>query len=163
MRLSIILIVAMLGNSLIFSQIDSIKKREPDNPTIITKFEPTRNPFTDLDSAIALTQKTNKKILLDVGGEWCIWCHKLDDFFEANKDITEFMKTHFVVLKVNYSKENKNEKFLSKYPKIPGYPHFFILDSKGKFLHSQDTAALEKDGGHDRDKLLSFLKEWASK
>jgi hypothetical protein len=73
------------------------------------------------------------------------------------------MNKHFVVLKVNYSKENKNEKFLSRYPKILGYPHFFVLDSKGKFLHSQDTSALEKDGGYARDKVHSFLKEWAAK
>jgi len=73
------------------------------------------------------------------------------------------MNKHFVVLKVNYSKENKNEKFLSRYLKIQGYPHFFVLDSKRKFLYFQDNAALKKDCDHNSDEILSFLKEWAAK
>ncbi|MGE5810097.1 MAG: thiol-disulfide isomerase, partial [Ignavibacteria bacterium] len=63
--------------------------------------------------------------------------------------------------KINYSKENENKKFLSKYPKIPGYPHLFVLDENGKLLHSQNTSELEKGRGHDREKVFAFLKEWA--
>ncbi len=127
------------------------------------KFDPTRNPFQDLKNAIEYAQKTNKRILLDVGGEWCIWCHRLDSFIESHKNIKEFLEKHFVVVKVNYSKENKNEKFLSNYPEIPGYPHFFVLDKDGKFLHSQDTGLLEKDKDYDENKFMQFLEKWAIK
>ena len=64
-------------------------------------------------------------------------------------------------MKVNYSKENKNEEVLSQYPRIAGYPHLFVLDSDGKLLHSQDTGELESGDHHDRDKVFNFLKEWA--
>jgi len=73
------------------------------------------------------------------------------------------MQDNFVVVKVNYSKENKNEKFLSQYPKVSGYPHLFVLEGDGKFLHSQDTGALESSDHHDRDKVFDFLKKWAPK
>jgi hypothetical protein len=63
-------------------------------------------------------------------------------------------------VKVNFSKENKNESFLSNYPKIEGYPHIFVLESDGAFLHSQDTGLLEKEKSYDKDKILAFLKEW---
>ena len=125
------------------------------------KFDPSRNPKSDLKNAIALAEATNKRIILDVGGEWCIWCHRLDKFFEENADIKNFMKENFVVVKVNYSPENKNEKFLSKYPKIPGYPHLFVLDKNGKFLHSQDTGKLESGKGYSKDSVMTFLKTWA--
>jgi thioredoxin-related protein len=133
----------------------------------IEKFDPARNPARDLDSAIVLAHVSGKRILLDVGGEWCKWCHFLDTFFEQNADVSTFLHNNFIVVKVNYSKENKNEEFLSKYPKVGGYPHFFILESNGKFLHSQNTGDLEngsKDNpGHDHDKVFTFLKEWAPK
>jgi hypothetical protein len=61
---------------------------------------------------------------------------------------------------VNFSQENKNEEVLSRYPKIPGYPHFFVLDKDGKFLHSQSTGDLEEGDHHDRKKVLEFLEEW---
>ncbi len=128
----------------------------------IKKFDPTRDPESDLKKAIEYAQKTNKKIILDVGGEWCIWCHRIDSFIESHKEIKEYIEKHYLVVKVNFSKENKNEKFLSKYPEIPGYPHFFILDKDGKFLHSQDTGALEKDKDYDENKFMNFLKKWAS-
>jgi thioredoxin-related protein len=127
------------------------------------KFDPARDSEKDLKAAIDLASKTNKNILLDVGGEWCSWCHKLDKFFQDNKDVAGYLHANYIVVKVNYSKENKNEKFLSKYPEVKGYPHLFVLDSKGKLIQSQDTGALESGDHHDHDKVFTFLKKWAPK
>jgi thioredoxin-related protein len=88
----------------------------------------------------------------------CIWCHKLDDLFDNYRDVTEFMNKHYVIFKINHSKENKNEKFLSRYLKIQGYPHFFVLDSKGKVLYSQDNGALKKTVIIIGTKFCLFLK-----
>ena len=66
-------------------------------------------------------------------------------------------------MKVNYCPENKNETFLSHYPEIPGYPHFFVLNSKGEFLHSQGTGELESGDGHDPNKIKDFLEAWKPK
>jgi thioredoxin-related protein len=127
------------------------------------KFDPSKDPFADVKTAVVEAQKTNKRILLDVGGEWCIWCHRLDGFFDANSELKNFMHDNFVVLKVNYSLENKNEKFLAQYPKVAGYPHIFILDTDGKFLFSKNTGELEKNKSYDAEKIMNFLKEWAPK
>lgn len=129
-------------------------------PTV-QKFDPSRDPVKDVADAINEAEHSGKRILLDVGGEWCKWCHYLDNFFEQNKDVADFLHKKYVVVKVNYSKENENKEFLSRYPKIPGYPHFFVLDTDGTFLFSQDTGELEAGQGHDRDKVLAFLKKWA--
>jgi len=127
------------------------------------KFDPARDPYYDLKQAVLEAKKTNRNILLDVGGEWCIWCHRLDEFFEMNKDVSDLLKENFIVVKVNYSPENKNVNFLSKYPKVPGYPHFFVLNKKGKLIHSQNTGELELEKGYDHNKVVTFFKEWAPK
>ncbi len=126
-------------------------------------FDEKRDPSVDLKYAVTLAKKEKKNILLDVGGEWCIWCKRLDEFFEVDTVLNNFLRQNFVVLKVNYSKENKNEKFLSKYPKVAGYPHFFVLNRNGRFLHSQNTGDLEAGKGYDLVKMMSFLKKWAPK
>ena len=125
------------------------------------KFDPARDAAQDIQNAIRESQKTGKRIILDVGGEWCSWCHKLDKFFMDNTDVAAFMNDHYIVVKVNYSKENKNEKVLSHYPAIKGYPHLFVLESDGTLLHSQDTGQLESGDHHDRDKVFAFLRQWA--
>lgn len=152
------LFLTIMTRSFLFAQSsDSVKT------PIFGFYEPTANPELQLQDAIAEATKSHKNILLDIGGEWCKWCHYLDRFFEENGDVTEYLKENFVLMKVNFSKENENEKFLNSFPKVAGYPHFFVLDSNGKLLHSQDTGKLEKGQGHDRDKMLAFLKKWSPK
>ena len=127
----------------------------------VTRFEPGRDAARDIDNAIIEAERTGKRILLDVGGNWCIWCRRLDSLFQRRADLEELMRKNYVVVKVNYSTENKNEKVLSRYPKVAGYPHLFVLNSDGTLLHSQDTGALEAGKGHDPEKVKAFLTAWA--
>jgi thiol:disulfide interchange protein len=127
----------------------------------VAKFDPARNADRDIREAIVEAKRTNRRVLLDVGGEWCVWCRRLDSLFVTDRALAAFRDMHFVTVKVNYSKENKNEAVLSRYPKIPGYPHLFVLDKEGKLLCSQDTGVLESGKGHDPAKVRGFLREWA--
>jgi thioredoxin-related protein len=134
-----------------------------ERPLLPERFDPARDAAADIRSAIGEAQRTGKRVLLDVGGEWCVWCRRLDTLFATNASLREFRERHYVTVKVNYSKENKNEVVLAAYPKIPGYPHLFVLDATGKLLHSQDTGALESGKGHDPEKVMTFLRQWAPK
>jgi thioredoxin-related protein/uncharacterized protein YciI len=127
----------------------------------VEKFDPARDAAADIRGAIVEAKRSNRRIILDVGGEWCIWCKRLDTLFMKNHDLADFMFKNYVVVKVNFSKENENETFLSQYPEIKGYPHIFVLEKDGKLLHSQDTGDLESGKGHSRDKVFEFLKKWA--
>ena len=124
-------------------------------------FDPKRDPVADLETAKVEAMRGGKRIMVDVGGEWCSWCHILDKFVEEDAEIRSFRDAHYVWLKVNYSEENENKPFLSAYPEIKGYPHLFVLDADGKLLHSQFTGELEKGKGYDREKFFAFLKAWA--
>lgn len=125
------------------------------------RFDPTRSASADLANAVTLAQKSGKRIILDVGGEWCIWCVITDKFFIANLDLAKLRDENFIWLKINFSEENKNEEFLAAYPKVAGYPHLFVLDENGKLLHSQNTAELEKGKSYDLAVYTDFLKKWS--
>ena len=47
-------------------------KTPPPTPKAATSYDETRNPARDLQEAIALATETNKRILLEVGGDWCV-------------------------------------------------------------------------------------------
>jgi thiol:disulfide interchange protein len=127
------------------------------------KFDPKRDPVKDLEAAVVKATKESKRILLDVGGEWCGWCKLLDQYFIDKKEIGAYLKANYIVVKVNMSPENENKPFLSKYPKIEGYPHFFVLEKDGKLLHSRNTAFLEEGQGYSDSKMMEFLTKWAPK
>ncbi len=124
------------------------------------KFDPQRDATKDIASATALAKSQGKRVLVDVGGEWCRWCHILDRFLAAQTEIKAVLDSRYVTVKVNWSPENKNEAVLSRWPKIKGYPHLFVLDSDGKMLHSQDTGSLEAGDSYDAAKVLAFLKQF---
>ncbi len=123
-------------------------------------FDPQRDAEKDIHEATVEAAHTGRRILLDVGGEWCIWCKRLDAFFGSHPKASELLHANFVVVKVNYSKENKNEKVLAGFPKIPGYPHFFVLDAAGTLILSQDTGLLEEGKGYSESKIMTFLAQW---
>jgi hypothetical protein len=98
-----------------------------------------------------------------VGGEWCSWCHIMDDFFHEHPDLTTLRDKNYVLVKVNMSRENLNRAFLSQYPKIHGYPHIFILDADKKLIQSQATNELEDGRSYNAKRFEKFLEKFAPK
>ena len=76
----------------------------------------------------------------------------------SNADVKQLVNDNYVWVKVNWSPQNKNEDVLSRWPKVKGYPHLFVLDGDGRMLQSQDTSELEAGKDYDKDKVLAFLR-----
>ena len=125
------------------------------------KFDPKRDAAKDVATAIQLAKSQSKRVVVYVGGEWCVWCHIMDRFFAEDAEVRTLRDAHYVWVKVNWSKEVPNEAVLSRWPKISGYPHLFVLDANGRLLHSQDTSLLEAGKGYDKAKFAAFLDQWA--
>ncbi len=125
------------------------------------KFDPARDAAADVAHAVALAKASGKRVIVDVGGEWCTWCHIMDRFIAANDDVRALIDAQYVWVKVNFSKENRNEVLLGRWPRIRGYPHLFVLDARGALLHSQNTSALESGKGYDKQRFIAMLRAWA--
>jgi thiol:disulfide interchange protein len=127
------------------------------------KFDPARDADKDIRAAVAGAKAAHKRLILDVGGEWCGWCHALDKFYATHDELRAYRDKHFVWLKVNFSPENTNQAVLSRYPTINGYPHLFVLESDGTLLHSQDTSPLEEGPAYNLDRMMEFLVKWTDR
>ena len=126
------------------------------------RFDPTRNAAADVARAVELAKASGRRVLVDVGGEWCSWCHIMDAFFAADAEARALRDKSYVWVKVNWSPQNRNEAVLSRWPKANGYPHLFVLAADGTLLHSQDTGDLEAGRGYDRAAFIAFLRRWAA-
>lgn len=127
----------------------------------VTKYDPKRDAAADIQQAIKEAQRSHKRILLEVGGQWCSWCHTLDNYFDTHRELTAFRDHHFVTVKINFSEENENREVLARYGEIPSYPYIFVLESDGKLLFAKNTGDLESGKSYDLEKLTAFLKQWA--
>jgi thioredoxin-related protein len=124
------------------------------------KYDPARDVFADFKMAQSDAKAENKLILLEFGGDWCIWCHRLDRFFTEHEDLSNGLSDVFIVLKVNVSEDTPNEKFISQFSKITGYPHFIITDSSGKEIGVKNTGTLEEGKSYSVKKLKVFIEQW---
>ena len=66
------------------------------------RFDPARNAAADVAHAVALAKADGKRVIVDVGGEWCSWCHILDRFIASNPDVQALVRARYVWVKVNY-------------------------------------------------------------
>ncbi|MGD8340906.1 MAG: thioredoxin family protein [Gammaproteobacteria bacterium] len=124
-------------------------------------YEPDADPFNLLESAKSEAADEGKLILLMAGGDWCVWCHYLNAFIHANAEIGSALEETFVVVKAYYGDEADNSAFFNGLPEAVGYPHFWVLDSDGNILVSQNTLPLEDgDKSYSRDAFLAFIETW---
>lgn len=126
-------------------------------------YNPAANVAKDIDALLVQAKKENKHLLIQVGGNWCVWCYKLNSFVNSDSSITNLIKANYVVYHLNYSKENKNLDYLQKLenPQRFGFPVLVVLNKDGRRLHTQDSALLEKGNGYDADKIKNFLAQWS--
>lgn len=131
-------------------------------------YDPTANAETQVNEALKKADKEGKHVMLQIGGNWCIWCVRLNAFEHADPQIDSLLKADFVLVHVNYSPENKNMGLLTKleYPQRFGFPVLVILDAKGRRLHTQDSGMLEamKNNSkiyYDQQKVFGFLSKWS--
>ncbi len=122
------------------------------------RYDARRDAVADVTAAVTLAAREGKRVLVEVGGEWCAWCHVLDQFFKRHDDVRRLRDEQYVWVKVDWSPQNRNEALLSRWPKIKGYPHLFVLDEAGQLIHSQATSELEAGKDYDREKMLTFLR-----
>jgi thioredoxin-related protein len=161
---AVTLFATMFLSMLAVSQTKPVASEKPQATSgyvPVMEYDPKRDASKDIAAAVKEAQRTNRNILIEIGGKWCVWCGYFDKFFAENTTLRQYRDEKFVMVKVNYSPENKNAAVISKYGKVTGYPHIFVLDSAGKLLYSEDTSKLEQGRGYNMNAVASFLKEWS--
>ncbi|HEY6503415.1 MAG TPA: thioredoxin family protein [Chitinophagaceae bacterium] len=153
MKKSIFLVLALVIVTLSFSQ--DLKK--------FNLYKPQENAEEKIAEAIKNAKAGGKHVFVQIGGNWCIWCARFNDFVTSDPSIDSLIKANYIVYHLNYSPENKNEKLLARYsyPQRFGYPVFLILDGTGKLLHTQNSAYLE-DGkkSYNKETVTGFFTDW---
>ena len=163
-NITLVLVFVLAGTLLIFGQTPTAGSKSAltaSGYAPVKEYDPKRDAARDIADAVKEAQRGNKNVLVEIGGQWCIWCRYFDKFFADNSTLAQYREENYVMVKVNFSPENKNEAVISSYGKVPGYPHLFVLDKNGKLLHSQDTSKLEQGRGYNTTAVATFLKQWS--
>ena len=159
---NLITLVAIMGVTLLSAQ-QAAASSPPESqslPIFSRIYDPARDPIQDGNDALKIALENNRKVLIEVGGEWCAWCHKLNKFIHSHPELKKDFFNTFVLLKVNVSEENDNKAFLKVFPPVYGYPHMFVTDHNGKILESKDTADFLENKQYSVAKFYEFINKW---
>jgi thioredoxin-related protein len=154
-----------LGNA--FSQTDSkpaagspkVKPAAAKRPSIYDKKADAREQVA---AAAARATRSDKRILLMFGGDWCGWCHKLHDLFSSNAEIRRLLSYEYELVMIDTEAPHAQEllKECSKGESRLGFPYLAVMDAAGKLLTHQETGSLEEGDHHDPKKVKEFLARW---
>jgi len=153
------IIIAVLFTSF-FLSMPSYAINDEDLPKYSKVYDEESNPFKDASAAIKLAKETNRNVLIEIGGNWCGWCKKMDEFLVKNPVVYKKLHDEFVLLKISVSDTNENEAFMKSLPPVLGYPHMYVSTSSGKMILSKDTAELLDDEQYSKEQWLAFLNKW---
>ncbi|MBK9569345.1 MAG: thioredoxin family protein [Chitinophagaceae bacterium] len=134
----------------------------------MTKFKlysPGENAKEGISAALKKAKESGKHVLVQIGGNWCVWCARFNEFVTNDKSLDSLVNSNYIVYHLNYSKENKNLELLTKYdfPQRFGFPVFLVLNVKGDLLHTQTSWYLESGKSYDKEKVTAFFNDWGPK
>ena len=137
---------------------------QPEQEVLSKPYHPDANAQADIDSLVQLSQQDGKHIVIQAGGNWCVWCLRFNAFIQQNTRVRDLLKDHFHYYHLNYSPENKNEKVFQKYAPGKGeefgYPFFIVLNADGEVLTTRESGNLEEGKGYNEQQVLHFFQQW---
>lgn len=134
-----------------------------DQKSYMQLYRPDADAEQDIQQAVAQAKREGKHVMLQIGGNWCIWCKYFHELVTNNDRLHAQMNQSYVVVHVNYDKKDKDLPLWERlgYPQRFGFPVFVILNGKGERIHTQNSAYLEEGKGHSVEKVAEFLGHWS--
>ena len=73
-------------------------------------YDETANGEKQLTEALEKAKKEGKHVLIQMGGNWCKWCLRFNEFVNNNPEIKKVADENYVVLHLNFDKKDKEMK-----------------------------------------------------
>jgi thioredoxin-related protein len=123
------------------------------------------------DEGVALARQENKKILVDVYTDWCVWCKKMDKEVYTNGMVGQTMTSNFIAVKlsaesqkgVTFEGATMSEASLAGSMGVTGYPTVVFLDPSAKpitkisgYMEPKEFASVLRFISEDHYKTKSF-------
>ena len=118
----------------------------------------------DVAAARAQAKREGKKVLIDLGGNWCPDCRALAGVM-ALPDLKPFLAKHFVIVTVDIGRYSKNLDVPAKYGitgKLDGVPAILVVDPRSDRLVNKGRLYALTDARHMTPQALAdWLAQWA--
>ena len=147
-------------------ELEAKKKAAEEKAKLPKPYNPKADAQADIDKLVAQAKKEGKNIIIQAGGNWCIWCLRFNNFVQTTPELKTIVDQNYLYYHLNFSPDNKNEKVFARYDNPGekfGYPVFIVLDKNGKMVKVQQSDVFEDGKGYSLEKVKEFFNTWAPK
>ena len=145
------------------AELEAKKKSAEEKARLPKPYDPKADAEKDIESLVMKAKEENRNIMIQAGGNWCIWCLRFNNFVQTTPELKDIVDENNLYYHLNYSPDNKNEKTFEKYGNPGekyGYPVFIVLNKEGEMIHVQPSDVLEEGKGYSVEKVKEFFNAW---
>lgn len=136
-----------------------------DLPVVVnTPYDEKADADAAVAAAFAKAQATHKRVLLDLGGNWCPDCIILANFLRL-PEIKAFVDRHYVVAAVDVGRFNRNLQVPARFgytTRLKGVPTVLIAGADGTLVNGNDVFAFTDARHMTPQALADYLAKWAA-
>lgn len=133
-------------------------------PVVVSKpYDEGADANAAVNAALADARSSNRRVLIDLGGNWCPDCVVLANIMRL-PNVAPFVAAHYDVVEVDVGRINRNLQIPARFgiTKRPdGVPSVLIVDADGKLLNQGHTEALSDAHSMEPQAVVDWLASWA--
>jgi thiol:disulfide interchange protein len=119
------------------------------------------------DAAVAAAfdraRKSHKRVLIDLGGNWCVDCVVLANFLKL-PEMQRFMAAHYEMVSVDVGRFDRNHQIPARFGitgRLKGVPALLIATQDGRLLNGDDVFATADASTMTPQALAAYLAKYA--
>jgi thiol:disulfide interchange protein len=108
--------------------------------------------------------KSHKRVLIDLGGNWCVDCVVLANFLQL-PEMHRFMAAHYEMVSVDVGRFDRNKQIAARFgftERLKGVPTVLIATPDGKLVNGNNVFATSDAHTMTPQSLADYLAKYAN-
>jgi len=129
----------------------------PDYP-----FSDSADANADVEKAFAQARAQNKRVLIDLGANWCADCRILQALMDR-PEVHGFLTANYAIAVVDVGRLNRNLQIPARFgvtDRLEGVPAILIADPDGKLVNAGQVFALVEARHMTPQDIVNWLARW---
>lgn len=121
------------------------------------------NADAEVNAAFARAKRHHKRVLIDLGGNWCGDCIVLANLMQL-PEVKAFIDAHYEVAEVDVGRFDKNLQIPARFgitKRLEGVPSVLIAKPDGMLVNAGHTAALADARSMSPQAIADWLAMWS--
>ncbi|HEY3638396.1 MAG TPA: thioredoxin family protein [Rhizomicrobium sp.] len=130
----------------------------PDRP-----YDESANADAAVAAALAEGKATHKRVMIDLGGNWCGDCRVLAGIMDL-PEVHRYLAAHYVLVSIDVGRFNKNLQVPARYgitKRLEGVPSVLIVDENGNLVNRDHISALADARSMTPQAIADWLAQWS--